>query len=264
VDRENRGPFPGTYYRLALDERAKFGHKPPGWDSWGSQNASRYVRKFQSRRSLLVWKIYGERLDGFSNDDHASEETPGSGKLFHKGQEVDLVKNKARADLDFIGKRMPPPGWEGAAATPLTDEDRRTVARWIDLGCPIDLDFDSKNPSKTGFGWLLDDQRPTLTLTTPVPGSNRTLDRIVIGMHDYGSGLNIESFKVTASFAIDGVAAGENLAARFKPTTQGVWELKLTQPIKDLASGVLDVSVVDKQGNVTRIERRFSIKEQKP
>ena len=108
VQRENLGKFPGTYYRLALDERAKFGHKPPGWDSWGYPNASRYVRKFQSRRSLLVWKIYGERLDGFSNDDHPSEDKPGSGKLFHKGEEVDLQKNQARFDLDYTGKVMPP------------------------------------------------------------------------------------------------------------------------------------------------------------
>ena len=47
---------------------------------------------------------------------------------------------------------MPPP--EAVAGTyvgpdgkkikvaPLTDEDRRTLVRWIDLGCPIDLDFD--------------------------------------------------------------------------------------------------------------------------
>ena len=58
---EYEGEFPATYYRLAADERAKFGYKPTGWDSWGQNNASRYIRKFQSRRSLLVWKILGER-----------------------------------------------------------------------------------------------------------------------------------------------------------------------------------------------------------
>ena len=31
-------------------------------------------------------------------------------------------------------------------------------------------------------------------------------------MHDYGSGLNADSFRVTADFALDGVAAGENFA----------------------------------------------------
>src|SRR5262249_29159218 len=38
---EQHGKFPGTYVRLALDERAKFGYKPVGYDSWGYPNASR-------------------------------------------------------------------------------------------------------------------------------------------------------------------------------------------------------------------------------
>ncbi len=257
VQRENIGKFPGTYYRLALDEKGKFGHKPPGWDSWGSPNASRYIRKFQSRRSLLVWKIYGARLDGFTNDDHPSEKEPGSGKLFHKGEEVDLQKNRSKFDVDYTGKQMPPPGWGGGI--PLTDEEKRTIVRWIDLGCPIDLDYDPKNPQKTGFGWMLDDQRPTLTVTVPLPGKHEQLSRIVIGMHDYGSGLVAESFTVTADFAIDGVKPGENLAAKFKPTTQGVWEWKLDKPITELPIGTLTVSIRDKQGNVTRLERRFKV-----
>jgi hypothetical protein len=254
VQHEHHGKFPGTYYRLALDERAKFGHKPPGWDSWGYPNASRYVRKFQSRRSLLVWKLYGERLDGFSNDDHPSEKDPGSGKLFHKGEEVDLKKHHARYDIDYTGQSMPMrPGQR------LTDEEKRTIVRWIDLGCPIDLDYDPKNPDKPGFGWMLDDQRPTLTLTYPVTGKNAELTRIVVGMHDYGSGLNAGSFRVTADFAIDGAKPGEDLAPAFKVASQGVWELKLEKPLTDLTTGTLTVSVADKQGNVARIERRFRV-----
>ena len=64
VSVEDQGKLPGTYVRLAADERARFGHKPPGWDSWGYLNASRYVRRFQSRRSLLIWKVHARRLDG--------------------------------------------------------------------------------------------------------------------------------------------------------------------------------------------------------
>ena len=70
--------LPGTYYRLAADREAKFGHKPRHPQRrGGNQNASRYVRMFQSRRSLLVWKIYGQRLDGWTNDDFPTETVPG-------------------------------------------------------------------------------------------------------------------------------------------------------------------------------------------
>ena len=35
------------------------------------------VDAFQSRRSLLVWKVFGARLDGWTNADHPTESTPG-------------------------------------------------------------------------------------------------------------------------------------------------------------------------------------------
>jgi len=39
-----------------------------------------------------------------------------------------------------------------------------------------------------------------------------------------------------------------------------VWELVLDQPIAKLATGKLTVSVSDQQGNVSLIERTFSVK----
>jgi hypothetical protein len=50
---------------------------------------------------------------------------------------------------------------------------------------PIDLDYDPQHPDERHFGWMLDDNRPTLTLTTPQPGANASLDHILIGAHDY-------------------------------------------------------------------------------
>src|SRR5262249_38177552 len=140
---------------------------------------------------------------------------------------------------------------------PLADEDRRTIFRWIDLGCPIDLDHGSKNPRSNG--WLLDDQRPTLTVTYPRTGSNAPLARLLVGMHDYGSGLDLESFSVVADFPLDGQAAGTNLASRFKVLPDSRWELTLAQPLAELAKGKLTVSVKDRQGNTARIERTFSV-----
>ena len=259
IQYEHQGKFPGTYFRLAVDEKAKFGHKPIGYDSWGYPNASRYVRKFQARRSMLVWKIMGERLDGFHNDDHPSETTPGSGQFTWKGEAVDTQKNRARYDLDFLGSQMPPPDAK-EKVQPLTNADRRTIVRWIDLGCPIDLDYSSSQPDRRGYGYMLDDNRPILTVALPQAGVNQRITKLLVGMHDYYSGLNVESFRVVASFELDGVAAGTNLAEKFEMKTPGVWEWKLAQPISELKNGTLTVTVQDRQGNESRIQRQFSVK----
>ncbi|MBL68238.1 MAG: hypothetical protein CMO74_07270 [Verrucomicrobiales bacterium] len=259
----NRGKFPGTYFRLAVDERAKFGHQPIGYPSWGYPNASRYIRKLQSRRSLLTWKIYGRRLDGFSNDDHPSEPNPGIGHFEHHGKRVDTAHARARYDLDYIGSAMPPPaairgtfkspGGKPIKVPPLTDEAKRTFTRWIDLGCPIDL-----NPK---FGWHLDDNRPVLTLAEPAPNHAGPLSRLRIGMDDYGTGLNLETFTVTSSLKINSLAPGENLAPHFRKSTQGVWELPLNQPIpyRTHKTAHWTASIKDKQGNETKIVRILEV-----
>ena len=89
----------------------------------------------------------------------------------------DTPANRNRADLDFTGSVMPPPdavagdyygpGGKQIKVAGLSDEDRLTLVRWIDLGCPIDLDYDPERPEASGYGWMLDDQRPTLSLTMP-------------------------------------------------------------------------------------------------
>lgn len=252
---------PGTYYRLAMDSAGRFGHKPI-IGSWRGANASRYVRMFQSRRSFLVWKIYGARLDGWSNDDFPTETTPGDARTLQlKGEPVaNTPANRNRADLDYTGSVMPPPeAVESGKVAPLTGEDRLTLVRWIDLGCPIDMTYDTKNPAKPGFGWMLDDQRPTLALASPRAGANPPLERILLGMHDYGTGLDAGSFAAVADFAVNRVAAGEDLAPKFVSLGGGVFELKLAAPLS-VTQGKLTVSVKDKQGNVTRIERTFSSK----
>jgi hypothetical protein len=258
VDLPDNSDVPGTYYRLAMDYAGRFGHKPVN-GAWRNHNASRYIRMFQSRRSLLTWKIFGKRLDGWSNDDFPTETEPGNPRTLKlKGEAVvDVASNRNKADLDFTGSIMPPPeAVKSGKVAALTDEDRLTLVRWIDLGCPIDLDYDPKNSKSNGYGWMLDDHRPTLTLQSPKPNANPPLERIRIGMYDYG-GLDVSSLEVVADFAVNGIAAGQNLAAKFESVGPGIWELKLTEPLK-VARGVLKVSVKDRQGNVTRIERTFS------
>ncbi len=255
--------LPGTYYRLALDSKGKYGVKPIMEDWGGYVQVTRYVRKMQSRRSLLTWKIFGERLDGFDNDDYATETELGNpNTLMLKGEKIEPTRhNLERADIDFIGSIMPPK--EAVAAgkvQPLSEEDRLMLVRWIDLGCPLDRDYDPEQPERRGRGWMLDDNRPTLALTSPRAGLNgEPLSRLLLGMHDYYTGLDAESFTVTADFAVNGVAAGENLAARFRALPDGVWELKLHKPIDELPRGLVSVSVKDREGNITRIERKFAV-----
>jgi hypothetical protein len=221
----------------------------------------------QSRRSLLVWKIFGRRLDGFTNADHPSPEEPGGTVLYHRGEaigpEVKGYKSLLEsADIDYHGSVMPPP--EAVAGTyegpdgrkikvaPLSDEDRRTLVRWIDLGCPVDLNADR--------GMMLDEGRPTLVVASPRAGSgDRPLERILLGMHDYDTGPDPDSLTVSADFEVDGIKPGENLAKKFKPLEGQRWEMKLNTPLTELRNAKLTVTVKDRQGNVSRMERTFSI-----
>jgi hypothetical protein len=260
VQVDHHGTFPGTYTRLAMDGRAKFGHKPVRYDSWGYPQASRYIRQFQARRSLLVWKIFGERLDGFTNDDHPSESEPGAGDIVHKGEKLDPERHASRMDVDFTGSRMPPPeAVKEGKVQALSDEDRRTIARWIDLGCPIDLDYDPARAAERGYGWMLDDNRPVLTIARPREHESGPVDRILIGMDDYYTGLDPASFIVLADFEVNGKRTTENLAPQFKSLGDGRWELVLDPPLAKVKDARIAVSIRDKQGNTTSIERTFSV-----
>ena len=265
-------PVPNTYFRLSAWKRYT---RPRHGEMVMPQAASRYVTKFQSRRSLLVWKIYGRRVDGYHNDDYPTITRVGDlTSLRWKGERIpdlDYGNEKALYDFirrdvidnDFAGTIMPPlEAVKSGKVQPLSDEDRRTIVRWIDLGCPIDVDpnFDSTDPEARSYGWMGDDQRPTLTLTYPQTGANTTLSQILVGMTDAYTGLDPESFTVTADFELDGVAAGTNLADRFELLPDGRWQLKLTRPVYGLNLGTLNVSVKDRQGNISRIERQFSVK----
>ena len=82
-----------------------------GTPVWRQTNASRYIRMFQARRSLLVWKVFGARTDGWSNDDFPHEAVPGDpDSLQQMGQPVPNTKaNLDRSHLIYNGNQMPPP-----------------------------------------------------------------------------------------------------------------------------------------------------------
>ena len=239
--------YENTWHRLANDAGAKYGRKSViKSGSWRQTNASRYIRKFQSRRSLLVWQIYGKRLDGWSNADHPTEKVPGDASTLPEGV------NPNDADIDFLGHTCPP---VNAGVPPLSAGEKLTFVRWIDLGAPITR----QQPGYRERGWFLDELRPTLSVSLPRAGSNDRLDRIIIGMHDYYSGLNEDTFEIHFDVEFGGLPAGQNAATKFRKKHPGVWEWQLPQPVHLLAEGNLSVSVKDRQGNLVRLDRRFSV-----
>ncbi len=258
------GKVPATFAALAMGMVDRYGHKFVR-GGWNLPQVSRYIRVYQSKRSLLAWKLLGQRTDGWSNDDFPTARVPGDPKTLQiAGKPVDPSeqRNLLIADVDYTGSVMPPPAAVKAGKVDaLTEEDRRTIFRWIDLGCPIDLKNDADNPNKSGpgSGWLDDEIRPTLTIATPRIGSNEVLSTILVGMFDAFTGLQPDSFTVTTDFVVNGVEPGQNLASGFKQRSSGVWELKLAEPLTKLARGTLTVHVKDRQGNRTQLDRTFSV-----
>lgn len=248
-DEDLVGGYDNTYNRLANDSGGQYGIpslvQPYGWRQG---NASRYVRKFQSRRSLLIWKIFGERLDGWSNADHPTESVPGNASTLPDGgnqAEINI------ADIDYAGTIMPPPG-SGVPA--LTEDEKMLFARWIDLGAPI------TQPGKDAVGWFADESRPTLTVSSPQAGLNPSqIEMIRIGAHDYYTGLNTDSLSVVANFEVDGIPAGTELAHQLQPTNDHIWALSLATPLQSLTNGIITVSIKDHKGNLTKITRQFSV-----
>ncbi len=242
------GGLPGDYKRLADDNDATWGYPPVISNGiWRQTNASRYVRRLQSRRSLLMWKLLGRRSDGWSNADHPTETVPGDASTLPAGAAAN------EADLDYSGSPMPPPG----QGVPLLSVDEKMLfARWIDLGCPIDSAFGTADEA---YGWHLDDLRPTLALSSPRAGYNAgPVDRLRLGVADAYSGIDLASLSLVADFAVAGRSAGAELADLLQSSGDGIWTLDLGFSLPPLIDALIFAEVADQQGNITRVERRFS------
>ncbi len=238
----------GTYRRLALDQNAQYGYKPViANQTWRQTNASRYLRMFQARRSLLMWKLLGRRLDGWNNAQFPTESTPGVASTLPAGA------NANHADLDYTGTIMPPPN-SGVPA--LSEDEKMLFARWIDLGAPSNR----VEPEQAALGWDHDEQKPTLTLAWPEPGRNAVINEFRLGAYDLGSGLDWSTLSVKASVAVNGLPAMAELGALFVGD-QEIRRLALTQVLPSEQSIELSVSIEDVQGNQQQIVRRFELRD---
>ncbi len=239
--------LPGDYRRLARDEVAEYGHPPVITNGiWRQTNASRYLRKFQSRRSLLTWVLFGERLDGWTNADHPTETVPGDANTLPAGA------NPNEADLDYVPSAAHPAG----GMTALTMAEKMTVARWIDLGAPIDLSVIRGNP---GMGWFLDDLKPTLTISAPRPNVNPgPVQLLRLGLADGHSGIDLSTLSIQANFVVNGRPAMSELSDLAVTSGDGIHTITLDAPLPvNQMERHLLAEVADHQGNITRVDRRF-------
>lgn len=246
------GGVDNTYHRLATDKQGIYGIPPlVAPFGWNHGNQSRYIRSFQSRRSLLAWKVFGQRLDGWTNADHPSAAVPGNPSTLPNGgvtfQEIES------ADIDFTGTIMPPPG---SGVPPLSEMEKMQIARWIDLGTPISLP--QSFFVQTNF--FADELRPTLFLAAPRAGQNAgPMTRIRYSAFDYYTQLDSNP-EVRLNFAIPGLArpAGANIADLFTQVDDHIWEYQLPVPVNSVPNGEITVIVRDNYGNKTEIKRSFT------
>jgi len=138
---------------------------------------------------------------------------------------------------------------------PLTDDEKMTIARWIDLGCPINNGDDGE----TEYGWFLDEIRPTLEVSVPREGRTMTtLSEIVVGIADGYTGLEPGSLSIVANFPLAGRVAGSELADLASETGQGIWRIDLGATVAVPEDGEIHFEVRDQQGNTTWVTRQRS------
>jgi hypothetical protein len=157
------------------------------------------------------------------------------------------------ADIDYTGTIMPPPG---SGVPPLSEDEKMLIARWIDLGAPVDASDAALKP----FGWFNDELKPTLHLSLPKAGENTDLlSELRLSAFDNYAGLDRASLSVTANFAVNGKPPGTELAGDFVES-DFIWKLNLATPIRAATDLTLNVSVKDLRGNQSAVARTFSVK----
>lgn len=190
---------------------------------------SKYIRSPQARQSQLVWVAWNERLDGRTND----------------------TRNN---DVDY------------PVAHPimsLTDIEKRTISRWVDMGGPIDF------PQTDGFGYTDDSQLPIIHLSSPFFGENKRDIDVIFGLHDVKTGIDEKSIKIGFAFVntihnklvIQEVAIPQFILKPKKQIgRQSIYSLPLPERYLIKPGGyVITVEVKDNVGNKNIITRRFTL-----
>ena len=228
--------WPGTYYRIAVDNNGDtspgcaFGlGTPPGTETYflGPQE-TRYIRGFQSRESLLIWKVFDTRLDGRTNSTRDGD--------------IDFTTSPTHASL-------------------LTWDERMTLSRWVDLGAPIDTCSWPGHPCGTPtWGWFEDDLRPTLWVSPTVAEARAgPVSSVSVAAYDMESGLKAGTLSVSFDVAIGGQPPGHNFASGIDPGNGSTVAVALPAAVDLAASGAtMTVAIGDAAGHTTRVVRSFT------
>jgi hypothetical protein len=204
------------------DAYAKLTRKAPGESTqYKYPQVSKYIRVPQARQSLLTWVVWGERLDGRTNSDRAND--------------VDYPSNHPQLQL--------------------TDLEKRTVARWIDLGAPIDFPELDLSDLK-GFRYTDDYQLPVINIEQPKRGVNATGD-VIIGLTDAKAGLNWNSLAI--SYYSVGESQTEKAIAEFVRSDRNIISFSLPTLMEE-KQYILKVEVMDNAGNKNIQTVNFTIK----
>ncbi len=180
---------------------------------------SKYIRVPQARQSLLVWVAYNERLDGRTN--------------------------AARDDDVDLPVHPEIPG--------LTDEERLRIARWVDLGSPVDF------PSETGFRYQDDNLLPVIQISTPRRGENLTAcNQLRFGVIDVESGVDRSSVAAEWYLASDATRTLTAIPIGAQ-NGDGVYTAELGDVPRDTFV-VLRVSASDVDGNTQVSSRRVLLR----
>lgn len=120
---------------------------------------SKYIRSPQARNSLFVWVAWDQRLDGRENADRAD-------------------------DIDFPNAHP---------VLNLSEADKRTISRWVDLGAPINI----PGIADDGFKYTDDNQLPIIDFYSPPRGSAPVNQRLRFGVTDAQTGVDWSTLAIT-------------------------------------------------------------------
>ena len=112
---------------------------------------------------------------------------------------------------------------------PPTDEDRRTLVRWIDLGCPVDKTFDPENPAKRGSGPGIKPGRGDIVLAAAL-----TIEGVLRAGDFAGIEANEAGLRETLELVTEGRELIEYAAGELDAVGKGLEELKLDDLIARL------------------------------